>query len=229
MTETTAAAELRGGRPGDGHGPALGRVGDFLLRSILPLVLALGTGAIISGRSASTRSSTTRTSGRGLRVRGVAGHGHAVAPLLLIAVGLIVVFKAGIWNLGMDGQFLLAAAVIAGSAAARAPPAERGQPRAPVPRRRRGRRRVDDRARGAEGTLRAQRDHHDADDDLHRHQPRADPRQGDVPGPTTTTPQTRAFDFSRCCRRFPVPSRTRRWPGIHVGVLALRPRSSSGS
>ena len=37
-----------------------------------------------------------------------------VAPLLLIAVGLIVVFKAGIWNLGMDGQFLLAAAVIAG-------------------------------------------------------------------------------------------------------------------
>ncbi len=37
-----------------------------------------------------------------------------MAPLLLIAVGLIVVFKAGIWNLGMDGQFLLAAAVIAG-------------------------------------------------------------------------------------------------------------------
>ena len=31
------------------------------------------------------------------------------APLLLIAAGLIVAFRAGIWNLGVDGQFLLAA------------------------------------------------------------------------------------------------------------------------
>ncbi len=31
------------------------------------------------------------------------------APLLLIASGLIVAFRAGIWNLGVDGQFLLAA------------------------------------------------------------------------------------------------------------------------
>ncbi|MDP7642640.1 MAG: ABC transporter permease, partial [Alphaproteobacteria bacterium] len=30
------------------------------------------------------------------------------APLLLIAAGLIVAFRAGIWNLGVDGQFLLA-------------------------------------------------------------------------------------------------------------------------
>ena len=37
-----------------------------------------------------------------------------MAPLLLIACGLIFVFKAGIWNLGIDGQFLLASAVIAG-------------------------------------------------------------------------------------------------------------------
>ena len=36
-----------------------------------------------------------------------------MAPLLLIAVGLIVVFRAGIWNLGIDGQFLLAAAIVA--------------------------------------------------------------------------------------------------------------------
>ena len=33
------------------------------------------------------------------------------APLLLIAAGLIVAFRAGIWNLGIDGQFLLAAVV----------------------------------------------------------------------------------------------------------------------
>ena len=32
-----------------------------------------------------------------------------MAPLLLIAAGLIVSFRAGIWNLGVDGQFILAA------------------------------------------------------------------------------------------------------------------------
>ena len=31
------------------------------------------------------------------------------APLLLIAAGLIVAFRSGLWNLGVDGQFLLAA------------------------------------------------------------------------------------------------------------------------
>ena len=37
-----------------------------------------------------------------------------VAPLLLIGLGYIVAFRAGIWNIGGDGQFLLAAAVVAG-------------------------------------------------------------------------------------------------------------------
>ncbi|BBE73547.1 inner membrane ABC transporter permease protein YjfF [Pleomorphomonas sp. SM30] len=36
-----------------------------------------------------------------------------MAPLLLIAAGLIVAFRAGIWNLGGDGQFLLGAVVVA--------------------------------------------------------------------------------------------------------------------
>lgn len=36
-----------------------------------------------------------------------------MAPLLLIAAGLIVAFRAGIWNLGGDGQYLLAATVTA--------------------------------------------------------------------------------------------------------------------
>lgn len=36
-----------------------------------------------------------------------------MGPLLLIAAGLIVAFRAGIWNLGGDGQFLLAAVVVA--------------------------------------------------------------------------------------------------------------------
>lgn len=38
------------------------------------------------------------------------------APLLLIAAGLIVAFRANLWNLGADGQFLLGAAFTAGFA-----------------------------------------------------------------------------------------------------------------
>jgi ABC-type uncharacterized transport system permease subunit len=38
------------------------------------------------------------------------------APLLLIAAGLIVAFRANLWNLGADGQFLLGAAFTAGLA-----------------------------------------------------------------------------------------------------------------
>jgi len=41
-----------------------------------------------------------------------------MAPLLLIAAGLIVAFRAGIWNLGGDGQFLLASVVTAALAPA---------------------------------------------------------------------------------------------------------------
>ena len=37
-----------------------------------------------------------------------------MAPLLLMAAGLIVAFQAGIWNIGGDGQFLLGAALAAG-------------------------------------------------------------------------------------------------------------------
>lgn len=37
-----------------------------------------------------------------------------LATLTLIGLGLIVVFRAGLWNLGYQGQFLVAAAVVAG-------------------------------------------------------------------------------------------------------------------
>ena len=39
-----------------------------------------------------------------------------MAPILLIGAGLIVAFRASLWNLGGDGQYLLAFAVIAGIA-----------------------------------------------------------------------------------------------------------------
>ena len=41
-----------------------------------------------------------------------------MGPLLLVAAGLIVAFRAGIWNLGVDGQFLLGAVLAAASAPA---------------------------------------------------------------------------------------------------------------
>lgn len=37
-----------------------------------------------------------------------------MAPLLFMAAGLIVAFRANIWNIGGDGQFLLAAAIVSG-------------------------------------------------------------------------------------------------------------------
>lgn len=39
-----------------------------------------------------------------------------MGPLLLVAAGLIVSFRAGIWNLGVDGQFLLGAVLAAATA-----------------------------------------------------------------------------------------------------------------
>ena len=41
-----------------------------------------------------------------------------MAPLLFLAAGLIVSFRAGIWNLGIDGQFLLGAVASAALAPA---------------------------------------------------------------------------------------------------------------
>ncbi|MFT5488892.1 MAG: ABC-type uncharacterized transport system permease subunit, partial [Alphaproteobacteria bacterium] len=41
-----------------------------------------------------------------------------MAPLLFLAAGLIVAFRAGIWNLGVDGQFLLGAVAAAALAPA---------------------------------------------------------------------------------------------------------------
>ena len=37
------------------------------------------------------------------------------APLILLGASLIVAFRAGLWNLGIDGQFLLAAVITAPS------------------------------------------------------------------------------------------------------------------
>jgi simple sugar transport system permease protein len=86
------------------------------LRVVVPAVLAFGAGAIIL---LLLGTDPLAYYGYVLK-RGLLSWGGLqetltrTAPLLLIAAGLIVAFRAGLWNLGGDGQFLLAAVVTAG-------------------------------------------------------------------------------------------------------------------
>ncbi|MCL4289428.1 MAG: ABC transporter permease [Thermoleophilia bacterium] len=113
MSDVAATAE---------HTVAAGRAGRFAalgdagIRSVGPIVLALVAGAAILlalGRNPIefygdiVEGGITRTTGLQDSVT-------RMAPLLLIAAALVVVFRANIWNLGIDGQFLLAAAMVAG-------------------------------------------------------------------------------------------------------------------
>ncbi len=115
-TETTLSPETRA--PVQRAAPRRRFVADALdvvVRSIVPVLLALGAGAILLlalGRDPITFYSNVWKGGIEL----TAWQDSAVraAPLLLIAVGLVVVFRANIWNLGYNGQFLLGAALISG-------------------------------------------------------------------------------------------------------------------
>jgi simple sugar transport system permease protein len=129
MTETTAREVLEAPVVAAPAAPKrwLGWPTDVFVRSILPILLALATGAIILAVSGVDpfRYYADIYSG-GIEFTAWQDSVTRMAPLLLIAVGLIVVFRAGIWNLGMDGQFLIAAAVVAGLA----PPLEKHLPNA---------------------------------------------------------------------------------------------------
>lgn len=83
--------------------------------AVIPIVLALATGALIiwaMGRNPFVFY--------GLVIQyGLTGDNWMrslvlMAPLLLIAVGLIVVFRGQLWNLGSASQFLLGAVVVSG-------------------------------------------------------------------------------------------------------------------
>ena len=134
------------------------------------------------------------------------------APLLLIAVGLIGLL--GRWS-GTRHSTVSSCSPRRSSWSAPKPTAsaQHDQPRASVSDRRRGRGQLDDRAGAAQGALRAERDHHDADDDVHRHQPRRDPHQADRSRISPPTSRRRAvLDFAAMLPAIPG---TR----IHVGVL----------
>jgi general nucleoside transport system permease protein len=115
-TDTTLSPEAR--TPAERDAPSRRFVVDALdvvIRSIVPVLLALGAGAILL--LALRRDPITFYSNvwkGGIELTAWQDSAVRAAPLLLIAVGLVVVFRANIWNLGYNGQFLLGAALISG-------------------------------------------------------------------------------------------------------------------
>jgi general nucleoside transport system permease protein len=104
-------------RPGRMRSLRAERLFDVAIRSVGPVLLALGAGALLLlalGRDPVTFY-------RAVWNGGVASGSWqdsaiAMAPFLLIAAGLTVIFRANIWNLGYNGQFLLGAALVSGYA-----------------------------------------------------------------------------------------------------------------
>jgi simple sugar transport system permease protein len=92
-------------------------VRDALIRSLVPVLLALIAGGLLLlalGDNPFTFYGNIWQFG--INQGSWEDSAMRAAPLLLIAVGLIVVFRANIWNLGYNGQFLLGAALITGIA-----------------------------------------------------------------------------------------------------------------
>lgn len=114
MTSPASAPEPEAA-PAESRGSA---IVDGLVRSVGPILLALLTCAVLLaliGRDAAAFYVDILQAGI-LRPSGLQDSITRMAPILLVAAGLIVAFRAGMWNLGSDGQYLLAAAFVAGTA-----------------------------------------------------------------------------------------------------------------
>ena len=86
-----------------------------VLRVLFPVALALLAGALllmVLGKDPLAYYGYVVKRGL-LSPTGLQASITRMAPLLLIAAGLIVAFRTGLWNLGVDGQFLLAAVCVA--------------------------------------------------------------------------------------------------------------------
>ena len=86
-----------------------GRAGEAILASLVPALLAFvatGLMLLILGRDPLEFYSDMFERGL-LEWPGLQESIIRMSPLLLIAAGLIVAFRANLWNLGADGQFLL--------------------------------------------------------------------------------------------------------------------------
>ena len=93
------------------------RLGIGFVRNILPLLLAIGTSGIlllILGKSPSAFYSDVIQ--YGLLGTGWQRSIVMLAPLLLYGAGLIVAFRGKLWNLGYEGQYLLAGVMVVGVA-----------------------------------------------------------------------------------------------------------------
>ncbi|MCC6833069.1 MAG: ABC transporter permease [Thermoleophilia bacterium] len=96
---------------------AIGRMAEIVVRSLVPVLLALVAGGLVLlALGANPIQFYADVWSGGMDFGAWQDTVMRMAPLALIACGLIYVFKAGIWNLGIDGQFLLAGGVIAGLA-----------------------------------------------------------------------------------------------------------------
>ena len=113
-TETTVAAAPAAGAPTT-EPRRLVRWWRTAVRSLAPVILALIAGGLLLlalGRN--PVSFYVNVWQYGVASGGWQDSAVLMAPLLLIALGLIIVFRAGIWNLGYDGQYLMGAALVAG-------------------------------------------------------------------------------------------------------------------
>jgi ABC-type uncharacterized transport system permease subunit len=93
------------------------RIFGLVVRSIVPIVLALIVAALVLlglGKNPLQFYGDVFQNG----IVGLNWQNSLVmmTPLLLIAIGLIVVFRGQLWNLGYDGQYLLGGVVVAGFA-----------------------------------------------------------------------------------------------------------------
>jgi len=91
------------------------RLLDVLVRSIVPVALALVAGGLLLlGLGRNPLHFYGDIWKGGIEQGGWQDSAIRMAPFLLIAAGLTVIFRANIWNLGYNGQFLLAAAFVSG-------------------------------------------------------------------------------------------------------------------
>jgi simple sugar transport system permease protein len=91
------------------------RLADIIIRSVVPVLLALVAGGILLaalGRDPFTFYANVWQ--YGVADGNWQQSAVSMVPMLLIAVGLVVVFRANLWNLGYNGQFALGAACVAG-------------------------------------------------------------------------------------------------------------------
>jgi general nucleoside transport system permease protein len=100
----------------------LGRALEILIRAVGPVILALvACGILLAAMGRNPFTFYANIWKGGVELTAWQDSAMRMAPLLLIAAGLCIVFRANIWNLGIDGQFLMSAAIVSGLA----PPLEK--------------------------------------------------------------------------------------------------------